>query len=156
MIKEKISKFIATGFYSGFSPLIPGTVGSAAYVALWFLLQKVFFIPALTINIFGFLFSAIVGTIACHITLKNGTQKDPRYIVIDEWAGMAVPLFIIDIHNYILIGIAFVVFRILDVLKPSPARELEGLPGAYGVMADDVAAGIYTLIVCYIAKAYFL
>ena len=68
--------------------------------------------------------------------------KDPRYVVIDEIVGFGVTVALLP--KSLLMGVAaFFIFRILDILKPQPARFLERLPAGWGVMLDDVAAGIY-------------
>ena len=72
-------------------------------------------------------------------------EHDPKKVVIDEWAGMAVALIGVppDLVSY---AWAFLFFRIFDVIKPPPARQLEQLPGGYGIVLDDVFAGFYALI----------
>ena len=78
--------------------------------------------------------------------------KDPKSVVADEFAGQAIALMWlpwtpgIGKENLVLAGLAFFLFRLFDVVKPSPARELERLPGGFGVLLDDVAAGLYACV----------
>lgn len=73
-------------------------------------------------------------------------KKDARYIVIDEIVGMLLSLIFIP-YDIKLVIIAFIIFRILDALKPYPAGSLENLKGSLGVMSDDIIAGLYTNII---------
>lgn len=73
-------------------------------------------------------------------------QKDPGHIVIDEFAGYLVSMMFLPVTAGYLIA-AFVLFRGFDILKPPPIRGLQNLPGGWGVMVDDIAAGIYTNLI---------
>jgi len=135
-----IVRFLATGFYTGEMPIIPGTWGTLPGLAL-------------AIYVFGvdvqYQILITVVTIAISVVLASAAEKelghDAKPIVIDEVAGMLVTLvFIPRVWYYYLLG--FVFFRAMDVLKPFPARRLESLPSGWGITADDVAAGIYANI----------
>jgi len=140
-VKDAVAKFIATGAWSGYFPLVPGSIGT---------------LPAWGLAYFWLGHSQLALGVALAITMAAGVWAagycerfwghDPRKIVIDEWAGMFISVLFVplSITNYL---IALVGFRVFDVIKLWPARRLENLPGGWGVMMDDVAAGIQTNIV---------
>lgn len=135
-----VIKLFATGFGTGLLFPFPGTWGSVLPVFLaWFVLSK---FPAwyLAVLPFLFLFGAYIAT---------GAEKiwahDDRRIVIDEFVGILVALFLLPRSlEYYIAG--FILFRAFDIIKPFPARRSELLPGGWGVMADDLIAGIYANI----------
>jgi phosphatidylglycerophosphatase A len=144
---KKIILFFATGFGSGYFPVFPGTVGSAVGVGVFFLLRLIslspvlFFVNTVTISILGVWVSWKVE--------EYLEQKDPRIIVIDEIAGQLVTLslfFFVPASGYYIIA-GFVIFRIFDIFKPFPIRRLERIPYGWGVVFDDLMAGIYSLAV---------
>jgi phosphatidylglycerophosphatase A len=141
------STLIATGFGSGLCPVSPGTMGSAAAVLLWWLL--IFFLklspPFSAAIILGF--SLLAGTLATASALKSSRAKDPGFVVIDEWAGMSLLLLIAAPSTNLQILMAFVLFRLFDIIKPGPVRWAESLPGAFGVMADDLVAALLGALV---------
>lgn len=136
------STLIATGFGSGCFPILPGTIGSAAAVLVWwtltFGLQLNSIFSAATI--LGF--SVLAGTLATANVLKRSQSKDPGAVVIDEWAGMSLLLLLTQPSSIFQILLAFLLFRLFDIIKPGPVRWAENLPGAFGVMADDLVAGL--------------
>ena len=94
--------------------------------------------------------------ILTNIYLKSSNNDDPSEVICDEIIGQLIPLSIISIaDDTYLILIAFISFRIFDIFKFYPANKAEELPGASGVILDDVIAGIYSLIIVFILK-YFL
>ena len=138
-----LSAFIATGFFTGYIPYAPGTLGSL--LALFFLY---FLMPlTLTIKVLVFLCLLIVGFWSVSSLLSSLQEKDPSYIVIDEICGLWVLLFIEDLSN-IELFLAFIIFRILDIFKPGPIGWADrNLTGAMGVMMDDLLAGVFTLLI---------
>lgn len=135
-------KFVSTVFFVGYLPLIPGTFGSILGVGLFYLIKG--FSP-------GFYFLAILVIIVLGLATSGRSEKllnrkDPGCIVIDEVAGMLIALSFLPAEPKIVI-LAFLVFRILDMLKPPPAGSLQNLHGAIGIIGDDVIAGVYTNIV---------
>jgi phosphatidylglycerophosphatase A len=135
-------KAISSVFFIGYLPLIPGTFGSCAGVGLFYLLKG--FGP---FAYFSFIFGVILlGLVTSGRTEKLLNKKDPGCIVIDEVAGMLIALSFMP-YNFKIVILAFLIFRILDTLKPYPAGRLQNRPGAVGVMGDDLIAGIYTNIV---------
>ena len=152
---KKVNNFFikasSTVFFIGYLPLVPGTFGSLAGVALFYLLKgasaPVYFLFILAIIILGLLTSGR--------TEKLLNKKDPGCIVIDEVAGMLIALSCMP-YDFKIIFLAFLFFRILDTLKPYPAAWLQNKHGAVGVMGDDLVAGIYTNIVLFVILKLYL
>ena len=134
-------KILSTFFYVGYLPLIPGTFGSLAGLVLFYLIK---------INALNYILSTLaviaVGFLVCGQAEKIMQKKDPGCVVIDEVAGMLLSLIFIP-YDIKLVIIAFILFRILDTLKPYPAGCLERLKGSIGIMGDDLLAGLYTNII---------
>ncbi|MCX5695575.1 MAG: phosphatidylglycerophosphatase A [Candidatus Omnitrophica bacterium] len=134
-------RLISTFFYVGYFPLIPGTAGSLAGVFIFLLVKNNTFAHILTLG--GLLaLGFFVGGRAERLMQK----KDPSCIVIDEVCGMLLSLLFLP-YDIKFIVVAFVIFRILDTLKPYPVGRLERLKGSLGIMSDDIVAGLYTNIV---------
>lgn len=131
---------VATAFGAGYSPVAPGTAGSAvAALLLWL-------VPFSRTGLAAFFVAVtVVGTWAAHVAESSLGEKDPGAIVIDEVAGMTLSVLLLPLTPPV-IAAAFVLFRILDVLKPFPAGRAQALPGGFGVMVDDLVAGFYTLV----------
>ena len=141
--REKAVLFLATGFYVGNIPPAPGTLGSLIGLALCFLLAGIQLPPAIILAV---LFIGFAVWIA-HAAEKTLKKKDPGCIVIDEVAGMVVTLIWLP-FNLTTAVIGFIIFRILDILKPFPIRTLDKrLAGGIGIVADDVVAGIFANII---------
>jgi phosphatidylglycerophosphatase A len=83
-----------------------------------------------------------MGTPAIAAVLKDSKSKDPSSVVIDEWAGMFLIFALFPVTAPASAALLFVFFRLFDIVKPGPVRWAERLPGAYGVMADDLVAGL--------------
>lgn len=153
-MKEFIIKFFATGCFSGYLKPFPGTWGTIpAWLIAWFFLRGE---PSL---LWGAAIITTVLSIAISSLAEPILGHDSRKIVIDEWAGMFIALLFIDraplfVSESLLMGdsslqlyvAAFVSFRVFDVIKIWPARQLEKLPGGLGITLDDVAAGIQTVL----------
>ena len=136
---RRLAVFVCSFGYIGFFPIAPGTVGSAAGVAV-FVVARHFgtpYIEALLIVALGI--AGIALTRPCEEDLRC---VDPGPIVIDEVMGMLMTLFMIPV-GWAGILLGFLLFRALDVAKPFPARQLERLHGGFGVMADDAMAAVY-------------
>ena len=136
---NKTAVFLATGGYVGHIPFAPGTFGSLIGLPLCFLLAGIQ-LPAAIATAIIFIFLAIWISGAAAKTLK---RKDPGCIVIDEIAGMVVTLIGLP-FNLTTVVTGFIIFRILDILKPFPIRILDKrVSGGLGIVADDVVAGIF-------------
>jgi phosphatidylglycerophosphatase A len=132
------ARLVATGFFSGLSPFAPGTAGSAVGLLLFFPLSWAS--PWVQIGICSALF--FVGVFAAgHVARRVGLE-DPGIVVVDEVLGMWLSILGLPFTPVVAV-LGFLLFRILDVVKPYPAASLEHLPGGWGIMADDVAAGLY-------------
>jgi phosphatidylglycerophosphatase A len=136
-----ITKILSTFFYIGYLPLIPGTFGSLAGIFLFYLVK----INALNYTLFT-LAVIVVGFLVCGKAEKAMHKNDPRYVVIDEVSGMLLSLIFIPYDIKLVIS-AFILFRILDTLKPYPAGRLERSKGSIGIMSDDLIAGLYTNLI---------
>ena len=136
---EKAAVFLATGFYVGNIPFAPGTVGSLIGLPLCFLLAGIHLSAAI---IAALLIIGLAVWIA-NVAAKTLKRKDPGCIVIDEIAGMVVTLIGLP-FNFTTAVTGFILFRILDILKPFPIRILDKrVSGGLGIVADDVVAGIF-------------
>jgi phosphatidylglycerophosphatase A len=136
---RRLAVFVCSFGYIGFFPVAPGTIGSAAGVAVY-AAARYTGLPYIDLALILACFAAGVAfTPACEEDLHC---IDPGPIVIDEVMGMLITLFMIPVGwGGILLG--FLLFRVLDVLKPYPARQFERLHGGFGVMADDAMAAVY-------------
>lgn len=141
---KKLKYLIATGFGSGYSPYIPGTVGSFVALIIFILIPVGHYIW-LGICIVSF----ILGLWASSVVEKD-QGKDPRIVVIDEFVGQWVALLFLPRIMWVFIA-GFILFRILDIIKPFPAADMEDYEGAPGIMLDDIIAGIYTNMAIQIA-----
>ena len=138
---------VGTFFGAGLLRPGPGTYGSVAAVLLWFgaahLLQ-----PTSTALAVGTLIAAIaailIGIPAATVVARESGREDPGHVVIDEVAGQLIALIAIPAAPIPAL-LAFVLFRLFDITKPPPVRQLERLPTGTGIMLDDVAAGLLAL-----------
>ena len=141
-----VATAVATGFGSGYSPVAPGTAGSLVGLLLFWPLRT---LPA----VFQVALVAVVflgGTAAATSVARRVGIVDPGIVVVDEVVGMWASLLFLPFT----LGTAaagFVLFRIMDVVKPYPARQLEDLPGGWGIMSDDLMAGVYANLVLRVA-----
>lgn len=137
----------ATLFGTGYLRPGPGTWGSAVTVLLWSALaylipskQRIPLVIALAVLVI------VVGIAAATQVCRASGKKDPQFVVIDEVAGQLIALIAVPLTwQSFLTG--FILFRAFDIIKPTPVRQLESLPEGTGIVLDDVAAGIYALLV---------
>lgn len=140
----RLHRLIATCFYIGSLPKAPGTFGSAFGVFLYVLFLS--FHPTdfhLLILILALFF---LGVFSSNLICRQMSEKDPSEIVIDEVVGVFIALFQAP-KSFGVIFLGFLLFRLFDIWKPYPIRKLEHLPRGWGVMADDVLAGIYANLI---------
>ena len=129
---------IATVGGVGWFPIAPGTAGSAVGVAIY-LVTRGWSAPAQVAVLLGI---TLVGLWAAGVAETELKKQDPGPVVIDEVAGQLVTLLLTGVGwRGAIVG--FFVFRVLDILKPFPARRFERLHGGFGIMADDLMAGVY-------------
>lgn len=135
--------WIALGFGTGLSPKAPGTVGSLAAAALWWLLFADFS-PAIQIGIIAFGF--ILGVWVSHWMIARTGIDDPGFIVWDEFIGMWIALLLLP-KTLLWYAVAFTLFRLFDIVKRGPVGWADKcFKGGFGVMADDVIAGLLALV----------
>lgn len=131
--------FVATFGYIGYAPIAPGTFGSAAGLAIFFLLRLTglpWMEPVAIVALFA------AGAWAGNVAERYFGGIDPGPVVIDEVLGMLVTLMFVPVSWAGALA-GFLIFRVLDVVKPWPARQMESLHGGVGVMADDAMAAVY-------------
>ena len=136
---HRLGLFVATCGYLGYVPVAPGTFGSALGLVAFFAIRSTGSV-ALEIAVIVLVFAVGLwsGTIAEH----HFGGIDPGPVVLDEVLGMLITLALLPVSTTGAI-VGFIVFRVLDVLKPWPSAQFERLPGGLGVMADDAMAAIY-------------
>jgi phosphatidylglycerophosphatase A len=137
----------ASGLFSGYSPVASGTVGSAVGLAVYAIpgFENLFVILPVSILVY------LLG-VRTSASMERVYGEDPGEVTIDEVLGMWISLILLP-KSLLLAGVAFVLFRIFDIVKPYPARHFDSMPGGHGIMLDDVICGIYTNLVMHIAVA---
>lgn len=130
---------LATCGYLGYVPVAPGTFGSAAGLLL-FGAVRWWGSPVIEIAVIAVLL--VVGVWSSHMAEKHFGGVDPAPVILDEVVGMLMTLALIPVNVTGAI-VGFLIFRLLDVVKPWPANRFEALPGGLGVMADDAMAAVY-------------
>ena len=145
---DYVAKLISSGIFIGYIPLAPGTMGSLLAVILFFLLY------GYVLNIF-WIFLPVLYFLGVWTAsyCEELWGKDSGRIVVDEIVGMFVTLIFLPI-NVRIVWLGFFIFRAFDIIKPPPIRWSERLPHGWGVMTDDLIAGIYAnlvlrLIICF-------
>jgi len=139
---DVVSRGIATGLGSGYSPVAPGTAGSLVGLLLFLPLARLDW----PVQLAATAALTALGTLAAGRVERLLGTPDPGLVVVDEVAGQWITLLALPLTPVIAIA-GFLLFRVMDILKPWPARDLEKLHGGVGIMADDVAAGIYAHLV---------
>ncbi|MEA1970510.1 MAG: phosphatidylglycerophosphatase A [Thermodesulfobacteriota bacterium] len=136
---DRFIRIAATGLGSGLSPFAPGTAGTLVGILLYMVFSR-FSWSLYLLSVIAFsLFAVYVSREAERIY----NEKDPGRIVIDEIAGFQVTMFLVAPTVWHIFW-GFIIFRIFDIIKPFPIRLCERkLPGGYGVVGDDIVAGIY-------------
>jgi len=138
---------VATFFGAGYGKPGPGTWGSVAAVLLWAAFAFTLHPTTLTLTLallIGVVVATVLGVPAATIVERESGRTDPGFVVIDEVIGQWITLLgsPFDWRHGL---IALVLFRLFDITKPFPVRQLERLPGGWGIVFDDVAAGLYAL-----------
>ncbi len=144
------ARLLATFFGCGYSPAAPGTAGSAAAILLAVLAERWAHLPPWT---FGVAAAAIVAPSvwSAGVTAREMGRKDPSVVVVDEVVGQWLALAGAHTLNWKSYAAAFFLFRLFDIWKPPPVRQLEALPGGIGIVADDAMAGLYAAAVLWLA-----
>ena len=156
-MKKGLSFFFATYFGTGYSKFAPGTIGSLMTLPLAFVLAYFY---GQTGIIAGIIISFIIGIISTIEVLRH-TPHDPGFIVIDEVAGQLTTFAAIAPHlqhnlkSWPIYIIGFILFRIFDIFKPQPVRWADNkITNAWGVMLDDIIAGVYAMLILYILHSF--
>ena len=133
-----IWRFVATFFYLGKLPFAPGSCGSLGALLLWFFIPLTF-----SVHLSFLIILFVLGVYSSNKMVKYLDDDDPSEVVIDEVVGMGISLFMLP-HSFGLYLLAFILFRVFDILKPSLIYRIQNLPGGWGIMLDDVLAGLIT------------
>ena len=153
---KKINFLFVTIFGIGKLPKIPGSYASLFTVIFLYILFHVFIVPP---NLFLYFLVAIFITslFAVNIFIKDLTNKDPKEVVIDEFIGQSIPICLYEIaHNettnparvLTFYFIMFILFRIFDIVKPYPVSYYDkNFKNSFGVIMDDVCAGLYVVVI---------
>jgi phosphatidylglycerophosphatase A len=140
-LKDTLLKNIATLSIIGYSPIAPGTAGTAVTMLFVYFLK-----PSTPLLLLMIALSFIIGVISAGKAEEIFKKKDASYIVIDEFVGSLITIAFVPLTPINLL-MAFFAFRFFDILKPPPARQCESyFKGGLGVVMDDVAAGVYANI----------
>jgi len=137
-VLDAVARLVATGLGSGYSPVAPGTAGSLVGLLLFLPLAG----HAWPVQLAATLAVTLAGTLAASRVARNVGLKDPGLVVVDEVAGQWLTFLALPVTPVTALA-GFLLFRVMDIVKPWPARDLERLPGGIGIMADDIAAGAY-------------
>ncbi len=146
---NSLAKLIATWFGCGLSPQGPGTAGALGAFVLWPI------VTWLDLPVWTFVIAAVAGTPigiwAAERTAVLVGKKDPGLVVVDEVLGQWLALGFLPRMTWPWALLAFGLFRLFDIWKPWPVRQLERLPGGTGIVADDLAAGAWAAVVLVLA-----
>ncbi len=139
-----VARAVATAGGAGYSPVAPGTCGTLVAVPLAWACRGtdtwLFLVIAIVVT--------LVGIAAAHHADQVWDSHDSGRIVIDEVAGYLFTVALVDRGSWWVLGVGFVVFRALDILKPPPVRWIDlHVPGGAGVVLDDVAAGVMGAVI---------
>ena len=146
--KDKINlknpwHFLATGFGSGLSPIIPGTMGTVAAIPLYLLIAQLPFTVYLLITVVA----ALIGITICQKTSDDMGVHDHGSIVWDEFVGFWITMAIAPVVSWQWVLAGFVLFRFFDMVKPWPISWLDKhVHGGLGIMIDDILAGFMAMI----------
>lgn len=149
---KTLLKIIASGLGTGFAPIAPGTFGSAAACVLMYCIHHYMICPCgndyFFVHIFLLVFFIVAGVYSTG-KLQEEWGADASRFTIDEMAGMLVALLMLPVTTFNFL-IAFAAFRFFDILKPFWIRSMEKIHGGWGVMLDDLLAGVYASITIHI------
>jgi phosphatidylglycerophosphatase A len=152
-VAARANKFLLSGLGTGYLPIAPGSWASLAVALLYLLAWRVW--RGWPVHVAMVCLAIAAGAVCVALGRLAETafgRKDPRQCTADEWAGQAVALAGLPVglawpQALLTAGVSFVAFRVLDIVKPPPARRLERLALGWGVLADDLAAGVYANLI---------
>lgn len=134
-------RLIATVFYIGYLPVAPGSLGSFAALFLYALVKD-----SPQLMGVGIILCVLLGFLTAGRAERLFGDKDAGEIIIDEFAGMLVALYLLPATMGYIVA-AFLLFRFFDIIKPKPIKSLERLGGSLGIMLDDLLAGVYANLI---------
>jgi len=142
----KFKELLFTGLYTGYSPIMAGTAGTILAALIYIIEQQV-------LGHYGCVANVVVVLVLLYPSFRLAEagetffgKKDASEIVIDEIIGFWVALLFLP-YSWVMVCMAFVLFRFFDIIKPFPINKLENLRGGVGIMIDDIVAGIYTNVI---------
>lgn len=133
-MKSRIAAAIASAWGAGYFPKGPGTAGSLVAIAIALVMKHPAMLAAVVV---------LPAVWAADAYARERGVKDPQTVVIDEVIGQWIALVAVPSWSWIPVAAAFVLFRFFDIVKPWPVRQFEKLPGGWGIVMDDVMAGVY-------------
>jgi phosphatidylglycerophosphatase A len=146
-MKKTVAVIIGSGFGSGFWPWGPGTAGAFLATAVWVALSFVLTSDALfAATLVLTVVFTVLGVWSANV-LAPSWGEDPSRVVVDEMVGVWIPLLGAPAGDAAYALAAFVLFRFFDIVKPLGVRKMENFKGGWGIMADDILAGVYGFIV---------
>jgi phosphatidylglycerophosphatase A len=146
---QHAARLLATAGGLGYAPIAPGTVASLPVALLiWLAAPGDVWLGAAALVVTG------LGIWASHVEARRVEVKDPSSVVVDEVAGMLVAL-VAQPRSLRWVLVLFVLFRVMDVWKPFPIRQLQALPGGLGIVVDDLLAGVYASALGSLARWLF-
>ena len=167
MIKTLNTLFV-TMFGLGKIPKIPGTFGSLATIIILYIFFHILNLSS-NIILIGLIFVFIFSFFAVAIHIKDIENKDPKEVIIDEFIGQSVPIYLYEISHgtekssneaIIFYSICFILFRFFDIVKPFPVSFFDrNFKNSFGVIMDDVCAGFYVVLslICFmVLSSYFI
>ena len=166
MIKN-INFLFVTMFGLGKVPKLPGTFGSLATIIILYIFFHRFNLSSSIIFIF-LIIIFVISFFAIAIHIKDNENKDPKEVIIDEFIGQSIPIFMYEISHgtekssdeaIIIYGICFILFRFFDIAKPFPVSYFDkNFKNSFGVIMDDVCAGFYVVLtlICFIFFSSYL
>ena len=167
MIKIFNTLFV-TMFGLGKIPRIPGTFGSLATIIILYIFFHILNLSSIIILIILTII-LILSFLAVSIHIKDKENKDPKEVIIDEFIGQSIPIYLYEISHgtnksaddtIIFYGVCFVLFRFFDIIKPFPVSYFDkNFKNSFGVIMDDVCAGFYVVLslICFILlRSYFI
>ena len=166
MIKSFNTLFV-TLFGLGKVPKIPGTCGSFATIIILFIFFHIFELSS-NIILVGLVIIFILSFFAISIHIRDNDNKDPKEVIIDEFIGQSIPIYLFEISHginksfneaIIFYFLSFILFRFFDIIKPFPVSFFDkNFKNSFGVIMDDVCAGLYVVLtlICFIALSNYL
>src|SRR5688572_23237175 len=141
-LTDRGSLFVLSAFGCGFGPLVPGTYGSLFGLAAALLIPTYAWHAGI---LAGVLVASLLTVLLGPGAIRAAGRKDPQQVVMDEVAGVMLALLLVPGPSPMEAGCGFLFFRAFDILKPPPARQLERMPAGWGILLDDLVAGLFAM-----------